>query len=147
MTKIKAGEIQLLVPTPESPDQCTPFGELQALMEEIRTAFACLLKKAGWATYGVPEERKIRAFLANLPEPGVDGMRACIRENLGPAQKAGMDFYNICATPDVTVRDLHILTTDIQTAIRMFCLNEQLIQNNCIEVTEEIKNIQNVLNH
>merc|ERR1711874_35508 len=137
MKMIKSGEIQPM-PSRMTPDQCPPMAGFQALLSEIRHSVDCLLQEAGWWH----EDDKIKAFLDNLPEPGADKMAVCIVD----AIEAGKAFFSICDTAGVSADDLVALQQDNEAAVRLFCLNEQLIHSHCIEVTDDIAKIQAVLN-
>ena len=137
MKKIQAGEIKPL-PT----GGCPPIKVFQALLGEIAGSFDCLLTEAGWMKNGVPEDAKIKAFLDNLPTPGADKMGVCIRET----REAGKAVMATCDTAGIAHEDLVALRRNNEAAVRLFCLNEQLLHNNCIPATQEMTNIQAVLN-
>ena len=96
---------------------------------------------------GVPENGKIMAFLNNLPKPdGARAMGRCIQETKKAAMEASKTAFEGCPAPDLTGVDMAAHMKNNDAAVRMFCLNKQLLDNNCIPVTDEITNIQNVLN-
>ena len=137
MKMIKSGEI-----TPLPGGGCPPIDVFQALLGEIAGSFDCLLTEAGWMHNGVPEDAKIRGFLDNLPTPGGDIMAVCIRET----REAGKAVLATCDTAGIAHEDLLALQRNNEAAVRLFCLNEQLLNNHCIPATQEMTRIQAVLN-
>ena len=137
MKMIKSGEI-----TPLPGGGCPPIDMFGALLAEIAGSFDCLLTEAGWMHNGVPEDAKIRGFLDNLPTPGGDIMAVCIDET----REAGKAVLATCDTAGIAHEDLLALQRNNEAAVRLFCLNEQLLNNHCIPATPEMTRIQAVLN-
>merc|ERR1719187_34025 len=132
---------------PNAKEDCPPMDQFKGVLDEIGNNFDCMLKTANWIDEnGTPDDEKIAEFFNSLEEQEAIKVDNCIKDAKKASMEGGRAWFEVCDVSMLTEDDIKVMAMDNEAAIRLYCLNDSLLRNECIPATKEIKRIQEVLN-